>query len=140
MPAISYNPPHQSIHETFGTFRSDYTISDSDSPSGAYTVDDGTALIPQGDPLFASAEGLRNQVLSLRETHVFSPSLVNTASAGLSRAAFNYDSAPYTSFPANLSFVTGGGPGGIVVGGGTTTSGVAAITSAGPNNAAGVWN
>ena len=31
-------------------------------------------------------------------------------------------------------------PGGIVVGGGTTTTGAAAITSAGPNNAANVWN
>ena len=36
--------------------------------------------------------------------------------------------------------MTGGGPGGIVIGGGTTTTGVAAITSAGPNNAANVWN
>ena len=66
--------------------------------------------------------------------------MINTFIAGFSRAAFNYDSYPFTNFPANLSFVSGGGPGGIVVGGGTTTTGLAAITSAGPNNAANVWN
>ena len=32
------------------------------------------------------------------------------------------------------------GPGGIVVNGGVTTTGLSGITSAGPNNAAGVWN
>ncbi len=36
--------------------------------------------------------------------------------------------------------MTGGGPGGIVVNGGVTTTGLSGITSAGPNNAAGVWN
>ena len=40
----------------------------------------------------------------------------------------------------SLDFVTGLGPGGIVIGGGTTTTGLASITAAGPNNAAGVWN
>ena len=44
------------------------------------------------------------------------------------------------TFPSNLSFVSGAGPGGIVIGGGITTTGVAAITPAGPNNAANVWN
>ena len=44
------------------------------------------------------------------------------------------------SFDPSLSFVTGYGPGGIVVGGGTSTTTAAAITSAGPNNAANVYN
>ena len=61
--------------------------------------------------------------------------------AGFSRAAFNFDSPLLTDFPSNLNFVTGnGGPGGIVIGGGVTTTGASAITSAGPNNAANVWN
>src|ERR1019366_1430859 len=44
------------------------------------------------------------------------------------------------SFPASDSFVSGLEPGGIVIGGGVTTTGLAAITSAGPNNAANGWN
>ena len=36
--------------------------------------------------------------------------------------------------------MTGFGPGGIVVGGGVTTTAGGTITSAGPNNAANVWN
>ena len=138
--AQAYNNPKQSIREDFGTLRTDYSLRDKDSLTGAYTVDDGDRLIPLADPLFASALTLRMQVASLQETHIVSPQVLNTFRAGFSRAAFNYDSVPLATFPGNLSFVNGGGPGGIVVGGGATTTGAAAITSAGPNNAAGVWN
>src|SRR5208283_2362638 len=87
-----------------------------------------------------SALALRSQVGSLQETHIFSPQLLNVFRAGFSRAAFNY--APFSSanFPPSLSFVSGRGPGGIVIGGGLSTTGAAAITSAGPNNAAKAWN
>ena len=138
--AKAFYNPHQSIHENFGTMRTDYAINNRDSFSGAYTIDDGNSIIPVADPLFASAVALRNQVASLRETHIFSPRALNTATLGFSRAAFNFDSFPLTSFPASASFVTGMGPGGIVIGGAVTTTGASVITSAGPNGAAGVWN
>ncbi|MBV9508492.1 MAG: TonB-dependent receptor [Acidobacteriia bacterium] len=138
--ALSYNNPHQSIREDFGTVRGDYAISGADSLSAAYTIDDGNSIIPLADPLFGSLVVLRAQVANLTETHVFSPQMLNTVRVGFSRAAFNYQSYPLASFPSNLSFVSGGGPGGIVIGGGVTTTGVAALTSAGPNNAANVWN
>src|SRR4029077_5927834 len=138
--ALSYNNPKQSIREDFGTVRADYTIRDKDSLSGSYTVDDGNSLIPLADPLFGSGVRLRSQVVSLQETHILSPQALNTFTAGFSRAAFNYDSFPLASFPHRLDFVTGGGPGGGVIGGGATTTGIAALTAAGPNNAANVWN
>jgi hypothetical protein len=138
--ALSYNNPKESIREDFGTLRADYLLRVRDTLSAAYTIDDGNSLIPLADPLFASYTTLRMQVASLEETHVISPSILNTFRAGFSRAGFNLDSSPLASFPASLSFVEGQGPGGIVIGGGTTTTGLAAITSAGPNNAAGVWN
>lgn len=138
--ALSFNNPKQSIREDFGNLRLDYTARDRDSFSAIYTIDDGDSLIPLADPLFGSAVRLRSQVTSVQETHVFSPRVLNTFSAGFSRAAFNYDSFPLASFAPSLSFVSGGGPGGIVIGGGATTTGVAAITAAGPNNAANVWN
>ena len=138
--AYSYNNPKQTIREDFGTLRGDYIISDRDTLTGAYTLDDGNSVIPLADPLFASGLGLRGQVGSLQETHVFSSRILNTVSLGFSRAAFNYASLLLASLPSNLSFVSGAGPGGIVVGGGVTTTGGGTITSAGPNNAANVWN
>jgi len=138
--AFSFNSPKQSIREDFGTARTDYKIGDRDTLSGAYTIDDGTSLVPLADPLFASYTTLRMQVASLQETHIFSPQMLNTFRAGFSRAGFNLDSSLLASFPPSLSFVTGQGPGGIVINGGVTTTGMSSITSAGPNNAAGVWN
>jgi hypothetical protein len=138
--ALSYNNPNQHIREDFGTVRSDYLIGRHDTLTAAYTVDDGDSLIPLADPLFGSSSLLRNQVASVQETHVFSPSVINNFRAGFSRAGYNLLPASLTNFSSDLSFVTGGGPGGIVIGGGTSTTGAATITSAGPNNAANVWN
>ncbi|MFI5101962.1 MAG: carboxypeptidase regulatory-like domain-containing protein [Terriglobales bacterium] len=138
--ALSFNHPEQSIREDFGTLRADYILSQRDTLSGTYTIDDGNGLIPLADPLFASALALRSQVISLQETHILSPRILNTFTAGFSRAGFANNSSPYVSFPANLSFVQGRGPGGIVIGGGVTTTANGAITSAGPNNASSVWN
>ena len=138
--AFAYETPKQTIREDFGTTRLDYSIRDRDSLSASYTIDDGNSLIPLADPLFASYTALRMQVASLQETHIFSPTMLNIARAGFSRAGFNLDSTPLAQFPANLDFVEGAGPGGIVVNGGVTTTGLSGITSAGPNNAAGAWN
>src|SRR6516165_1627386 len=80
--ALSYNNPKQSIHEDFGTLRSDYAIRASDSFSTSYTVDDGDSIIPQADPLFASQNRLRLQVASGQETHIFSPRVLNTVRVG----------------------------------------------------------
>jgi len=138
--ALSYNNPKQSIREDFGTVRADYNIGHADSLSGTYTMDDGNSLVPLADPLFGSNVALRAQIASLQETHFVGPRVLNSFTAGFSRAGFAYDSFPLATFSPGLSFVSGAGPGGIVIGGGVTTTGIAAITSAGPNNAAGVWN
>jgi hypothetical protein len=139
--AFSYNNPRQSIHENFATTRSDYVLGNHDWFSAAYTIDDGDSLIPLADPNFASATALRSQVASVQESHVFSPQGLNNFTAGFSRAGFQLGSSIPGQVPSTLGFVSGAGPGGIVVGGGiTTTGGNNTITSAGPNNAAGVWN
>jgi hypothetical protein len=139
--ALSYNNPKESIREDFATARADYLIRSSDTLSAAYTFDGGHSLIPLADPLFASYTILGMQVASLEETHIFSPRALNTLRLGYSRAAFNLESTPLAVFPPALSFVDGAGPGGIVINGGVSTTGSnGSITSAGPNNAAGVWN
>jgi hypothetical protein len=139
--ALAYSNPRQAIREDFGTLRADANLRAADTLTGAYTIDDGTGEFPQVDPLFGASETLRNQVASLQELHVFSPQILNTAILGFSRASFGFGSALLASFPAGTAFVSGSEPGGIVIGGGvTTTSGNTTITSAGPNNAAGVSN
>ena len=135
----TYNPRNP-VHEDFGTVKMDYNLREQDTLSASYTIDDGNSVIPLGDPLFASALALPNQVASVEETHVFSPRLLNTFRAGFSRSGFNYDSSSTVSFPADLSFVTGLGPGGISIGGAQTTTGPGAVTAAGPSNNANVWN
>lgn len=137
---LSYNNPLNSIHENFGTLRTDYLLGPRDTLSAAYTIDDGTSLIPQSDPLFASNLALRMQVASLQETHIVSPQTLNTFTAGFSRAGWSYSPIDLTPISPSLSFVSGEGAGGIVVGGGVTTTANGTITSAGPNNASNVWN
>jgi len=138
--ALAYNNPLQSIREDFGTLRTDYTLGSRDTLAGSYTVDDGDSLTPSADPLFRSLLGLRNQVASLEETHVFSPRALNTFTAGFSRAGFNYGSASLVSFPESTAFVRGLGPGSIVIGGSVSGTAGGTITAAGPNNNANVWN
>jgi hypothetical protein len=138
--AKAFYNPNEHIREDFGTLRADYNLAKADTLSSAYTMDDGSSVVPLADPLFASLTPLRMQVLSLTETHIFSPQILNTATVGFSRASFALGSVLLTTFPADVSFVSGLGPGGIIVGGGATTTASGSITSAGPNNAAGVSN
>ncbi len=134
---LSYYNPKNKIHEDFGTLRADYNLRSRDQLSTAYTIDRGNSVIPLADPLFASALRLGAQVVSLEETHVFSPTILNTFRAGFSRAAFNYDSDTFAAFSPSLSFVKGADPGAITIGGGAVGN---AITTAGGNINAGVYN
>jgi hypothetical protein len=138
--AKAFYNPNEHIREDFGTLRADYHAGSKDTLSGAYTIDDGNSLIPLSDPLFASYTPLRMQVLSVAETHILSPAVLNTATFGFSRASFALESVPLATFPSSLSFVSGMGPGGIIVGGGATTTANGSITSAGSNNASGAMN
>jgi hypothetical protein len=138
--AYSYNSPKQEINEDFGTVKGDYNFRNNDSLSVSYTVDNGNNLSPLADPLFGNYITLRSHVASIRQTHIFSPRILNTLTVGFSRAGFSLDPYSFVNFPANLSFVTGQGPGGVIIGGTTTTTAAAALTSAGPNNAAGAKN
>lgn len=138
--ALSFNNPKRRVREDFGTVRGDYNIGSNDTLTSSYTIDDGNSTIPLADPLFGSAVRLRAQVLSLQETHIFSPRIINTFRAGFSRAAFNYDALEFKDFPDSFSFVSGAPLGGFIIGGGNTTTGLASITAAGSNNAANVLN
>ena len=132
-----FGSPVQTIREDFGTARFDQTFSSRDSVSAAYTVDDGgdvTATI--ANPFSTDILDLREQVLSLDETHVFNPRVTNVARVGFSRAAYYFTGEPTPGTPAASvpAFISGRRVGAVVVGGSAASNPQAQIGLAGSNN------
>ena len=126
----AFSNPLQSIREDFGTVRLDHAFSDKDSLFGVYTIDDSADDTPTANPLSRVFEALREQVLSLQETHVFSATALNTVRAGFSRGAYYFTGSTPVSVPG---FVQGAPVGAVVIGGGTALNGASQITLAGTN-------
>ena len=126
--AYAYGNPVQSIAQHFGTLRADEALTDKDNLSESYTIDDGNNLSPTAsDQIFGSTAIIRNQVASVQETHVFSPTVINSFTAGVSRANNQTLGAPIVPVPSNLYFVPGTtSPGAITIGavGGLTSQGI----------------
>jgi Carboxypeptidase regulatory-like domain len=129
--AEAFSNPNQRIREDFGTARLDQNFTDRDSLAVVYTADDSEAHSPTNNPFTLVDVYLREQVVSLSETHIVSPSLLNKAIFGFSRGAFYFNSGTAVNLPA---WVNDGQPvGAIVVGGGTTLNGASQITNGGTN-------
>jgi len=129
--AEAFSNPVQRIREDFGTARVDHTFTDKDSFVGVYTVDDSEAHSPTNNPFSLVDIFLREQVISLSETHVFSPSLLNRATFGFSRGRFYFNGGTTVNLPGWIH--TGQPVGAVVVGGGTTLNGASQITNGGTN-------
>ena len=80
-------------------------------------------------------EGLREQVASVQEQHVFSPRLLNTARVGFSRGSYFFTGTTPVDLPG---WVQGDPIGAIVIGGGTAVNAASAISGAGTNAASNV--
>jgi hypothetical protein len=135
--AEAFSSPLQTIREDFGTVRLDHNISTRDSLAAAYTIDDGddfTATI--SDPYSSDILKLREQVFSLEETHTFSPSILNVARIGYSRAGYFFTGQPTPGTPAERvpGFLLGHPVGAVVVGGSAASNPQASIGLAGSNN------
>jgi hypothetical protein len=128
--AESFSQPLQRIREDFGTVRLDHVFSERDTLSGVYTVDDSADDTPTVNPLSNIVESLREQVVSVQETHVFSPRLLNTARIGFSRGSYYFSG----SMPVQIPGWVGDGPiGTLVIGGGTASNAATQISQAGTN-------
>jgi hypothetical protein len=129
--AEAFTNPNQRIREDFGTVRIDQIFSERDSLAGVYTGDDSEAHSPTSNPFTLVDIYLREQVASLSETHILTPTLINKATFGFSRGAFYFNSGTTADLP---SWIHDGQPvGAIVVGGGTTLNGASQITNGGTN-------
>jgi Carboxypeptidase regulatory-like domain len=132
-----FGSPQQTVREDFGTVRVDHTFSSRDTFSGIYTMDDGDDFTATPlDPFSSDVVTLREQVLSFEETHVFSPSLVNTARVGFSRAGYFFtgESTPGTPAASVPGFLVGLPVGAVVVGGSAASNPQAQLGLAGSNN------
>ncbi len=132
-----FSSPLQTIREDFGTLRVDHTISQKDSLAGIYTVDDGGDLTATPvNPFSSDILNLRAQVASIEETHIFSPSLLNVARFGYSRAGYFFTGEPTPGTPAASvpGFLKGLPVGAAVVGGSAASNPQASIGLAGSNN------
>jgi hypothetical protein len=129
--------PLQTIREYFGNARFDQVFSARDNFSAVYTIDDGhdntaTTLNPYSTDILT----LREQVATLEETHVFSPTLLNTARFGYSRAGYFFTGEPTPGTPAATvpGFLVGHPVGAVVVGGSAASNPQAQLGLAGSNN------
>src|SRR5881409_4300606 len=137
--AIAYANPVETLPENFGLARYDYIISSKDSFSGNLTMDCGNRSVPWGgggggDPNFQSLSVLHARTLSLKETHVFSPTLVNVATLGYAGTYGTLVNQPAIPMPADIVFLEGGNPGTLVIGGGIGAAAPSAIAGVPGNN------
>src|SRR6266852_2589190 len=132
-----FSSPLQTIREDFGTLRVDHIFSAKDSLAGIYTADDGgDVTATPANPYSSDILNLREQVFSLEETHIFSPSLLNTARFGFSRAGYFFTGEPTPGTPAAgvPGFLIGHPAGAVVVGGSAASNPSAQLGLAGSNN------
>ncbi len=115
----------------------DHLFSKKDWLSGAYTIDDSNDFTPTSFNAYTTdSTSLREQVASLHETHAFSPSVLNSATLGYSRAGYFFTGEPTPGTPAaSLPGLLAGDPiGALVVGGSAASNPTATIGLAGANN------
>ena len=115
--------PLQTIREDFGTARVDQIFSQRDSLAAIYTIDDGgdvTATI--ADPYSSDILNLREQVLSLDETHVFSAGLTTPPGWDIRAPAIFSRASPRRNSRGRCSGIPVGAPVGAVVIGGSAAS------------------
>lgn len=132
-----FSSPLQTIREDFGTTRLDHLFSPRDSLAAVYTVDDGYDFtVTPADPYSSDVMRLREQVFSLEQTHVFSPTILNAARFGFSRAGYFFTGEPTPGTPAASvpGFLLGHPVGAVVVGGSAASNPQATIGLAGSNN------
>ncbi|HLY16778.1 MAG TPA: carboxypeptidase-like regulatory domain-containing protein [Bryobacteraceae bacterium] len=133
----AFNSPLQTIRDDFGTFRLDHNFSGRDFMNAVYTIDDSADFTPTSTNLYSTdIDSLREQVLSVQETHVLSPSSLNTFRAGFSRAGYFFTGEPTPGTPAAdlPGYIAGLPIGAAVVGGSAASNPTAQLSLAGSNN------
>lgn len=108
--AFLFNDPAVS-HENFFTTRADHKISDKDSLTGTYFFDSGNLTAPDPFNIRLTGNLAKRQLATLGESHIFSPTLINSIHFGYSRVVSIAPTTLAAINPAaadvNLGFVPG---------------------------------
>src|SRR6202011_2961552 len=75
----------QVVNENFLTIRVDHKISENDTLSGTYMYDDTGYSSPDSFDDVRTGHHTNRQLAALEATHIFTPSLGNTARVGVNR-------------------------------------------------------
>jgi hypothetical protein len=137
---------HESVN--YGQMRVDHNFSKDDSLFARYTIEDAIDFVPgpgfgasvYGFKEFENSEPSRSQFITLSESHIFSPALLNTARISFSRTNIlanlvaNPSQTGQEVVGPDVSFISGQPIGLIVIGG--NGSGSSTFTTMGPDFAA----
>jgi hypothetical protein len=111
----------------------DQQISAPDMLVASYTVDDGQNTTAEQNPYEMLLAKLHTQLVTLEETHTFSPDPLNVFTAGYTRPTLHH-SLPISISPAGvLPFVTGYPIGQFKIGSGSVGSSGITVADSGPN-------
>jgi hypothetical protein len=101
----------QPAHANYVTGRVDWNRTAKDSVFVRYTIDDSSKLRQDAPDhvlgLFAENEGHRNQYVTLQDTRILSPNMVNQLRMGFNRSTLHVDLVNQANVPASLSFIPG---------------------------------
>ncbi len=98
-------PQFLPTNEIFFTVRLDHQISERDSLFARYTFDDATSHGSQASFIFTTLNNSRQQYLTLVETHIFNPRLLNSFRVGYTRPVLAQESSSSIEIPRSLFFV-----------------------------------
>ena len=123
LPNNQYTFPYtQPTTDRFGQLRVDQNFSNEDTLFARYTIQDTSQSVVQAFPTSGTDNKSRSQFATVSESHVFSPTLLNTFRASFSKSVLDYqDWATIPSGP--LYSITAGWPMKELAVGGYTTNG-----------------
>ena len=111
---LYFNSPAQITNEDYGLARVDHTFSDSDSAFITYNIDRANQKRPLLVPVFANLDTTGSHVVTLAETHIFSPALLNDLRFGFNRPTSTLVAIPQIPLAPSVEFIPGEGFGDIV--------------------------
>lgn len=97
----------QPVDENFFVVRLDHQITSRDSGFLRYSFDDATSIVRASLFLFRGLTQSRQQYLTLVESHIFSPSTINSVRFGFTRPVSRTEDVSEVDIPADLNFVPG---------------------------------
>jgi len=104
-------PAQQIVNENFFTARIDHRFSEKDSLYGTYMYDDSGFSQPDNLGAVLIGHHVNRNLVALEETHIFSPTLVNSVRLGYNRAGVAIDQGLHAINPLAADTSLGAAPG-----------------------------